>query len=694
MKNFILFSAACVAVIGAFLLGQSTNKNASLTAVTSSSTALTAETEHRNAIVSLVEPKSQVWSCAMHPHIQQDMSGQCPICGMELVQATSKMQHNHTANSTGNIQPATIELSPEAIALADIQTTQVERQYPEAIIKLVGKLGYDETRIKSLTARFPMRIDDLFVSFVGVPVKQGEHLAKIYSPQLRIAQNDLLSAYRLDKNSTLTHSAKEKLRLWGLLPEQINDIIKRGTAQDEFELKAPISGIVVQKNVNNGDYLKTGQSLFTIVDLQNLWLSLEAFESDLTWLRLGQSANFSVDAYPGEIFNGNITFINPEINSQTRTVAVRVNVPNTHKKLKPGMFAKALVHSKIALAGKVYAPELKGKWISPMHPEIIKNKPGKCDICGMDLVSIEELGYFSGDETENENKNKNAPLVIPASAILHTGKRAIVYIQTQQNPPTFEGREIILGPRAGELYIVNNGLQAGDKIVSNGAFKIDSALQIQAKPSMMNPVIKRSIKIADKHKHESNQEHFTKNNAESHSADNPKIHAHKKHVHKDRAHKDHAHQHGYSLTLEQLNTALPLYFNVQNHLANDELLKAKQQLQALSKIPMLPNKIKTTLQAMQDAQTINNVRLPHFESLSNAILEAVNEHNTKLSIPVYQMFCPMAYPDRGANWLQQTPHIKNPYFGSTMLKCGQNKALLTLPSATSIAPINTAKGAK
>ena len=605
-----------------------------------------------NATPPSVAPvQTQVWTCAMHPQIQQSTAGQCPICGMDLIPTQNPQATNDTplAKNNHSNDRHTLSLSENARALADIQTSPVERRFPEAKVRLVGKLDYDETLIKSLSARFPMRIDELYVSFVGVPVKQGQHLARIYSPELRSAQSELISATkRYDNNSTLVKSAKEKLRLWGLLPDQINAIIKRGTALDEFELKAPISGVVTQKNVNTGDYLQTGQSLFTIVDMHNLWLRLEAYESDLAWLRLGQAVSFTVEAYPGEVFEGKITFINPEIDRKTRTVSIRVNVPNEHQKLKPGMFSKAIVRSQIALAGKVYSPELMGKWISPMHPEIIKDTAGQCDICGMDLVPVEQLGYLA-------NIDHNAPLVVPASAVLRTGKRAVVYVQINASSgPAFEGREINLGPRAGDVFIVNSGLHEGERVVTHGAFKIDSALQIQAKPSMMNP---------SQHNHGHNHLHAAPQSS------NP--------LHVSPAKTSTGQLDAAALDAKTIQQLMPLYFALQTALATDDLPHAKQQLAAMQPISQTLPSLYQLIEKMQNSHTLDQIRLPHFETLSHYLLQGVNLHNQSFNYPIYQMYCPMAHPDRGANWLQKKPALQNPYFGEAMLKCGETKAQLT-----------------
>ena len=243
-------------------------------------------------------------------------------------------------------------------------------------------------------------------------------------------------------------------------------------------------------------YLDTGTMIYTVADLSKVWVKLDAYESDLVWVRYGQEVEITTEAYPGEIFKDKITFIDPILNEKTRTVKLRVNVDNTDGKLKPQMFVKAIVSSMVAAGGKVMAPEMAGKWICPMHPDVVKETSGSCDICGMDLVTTESLGYVKADTPQQ------AALVIPVSAALITGKRAVVYVQLPKTEkPTYEGREVMLGPRAGDYYIVESGLTEGELVVTKGNFKIDSALQIQAKPSMMNPQGEKAPSETSEHKH-------------------------------------------------------------------------------------------------------------------------------------------------------------------------------------------------
>lgn len=385
-----------------------------------------------------------------------------------------------------------ITLSDTAQKLASIQVMPVERKFVTAEISMFGKIDYDETKLAYITARVPGRLDRLYVDYTGISVRKGDHLVYLYSPELLTAQEELIQALKrvrtknndrkyVQKDSfSILEAVREKLRLWGLTESQIKQIEKKNKASDHITIYAPISGTVIHKNAMEGMYVNTGTQIYTIADLNRVWVKLEAYESDITWIRYGQKVEIRTETYPGERFEGRISFIDPILNQKTRTVAVRVNVENRDGRLKPGMFVRGIVYSRMSAGGKVVEPDMAGKWISPMHPEIIKDRPGKCDICGMPLVQAEMLGYAAAEP-------KNAPIVIPATVPLITGKRAVVYVRIPDNSTMFEGREVVLGPRAGNYYIVLKGLHEGELVVVNGNFKIDSAMQIEAKPSMMNP---------------------------------------------------------------------------------------------------------------------------------------------------------------------------------------------------------------
>ncbi len=439
--------------------------------------------EHRY-ISDSTQNRQQWWTCSMHPQIRQPRPGKCPICFMDLVPVDS-----------GEAGLREISFSKDALKLMEIQTTPVVRKFVEAEIRMVGKVDYDETRLKHITAWVPGRIDRLYVDFTGTQVIKGDHMVYLYSPELISAQAEFLQAAKsaqtiktsgseLIKRSVeaTLEAASEKLRLLGLTEEQIEKIKDTGQPTDHITINAPIGGIVIKKHVAEGTYIQTGTKIYTIADLSELWVTLDAYESDMMWIRYGQEVEFTTEAYPGEPFKGRISFISPTVDPRTRTIKVRLNVSNPDARLKPDMFVRAIVRSKIVSGDKVMAADMAGKWICPMHPSVVRQMAGKCDICQMNLVTTESLGYVKAELPGQ------APLVIPATVPLITGKRAVVYVQRRgAEKPTFEGREVVLGPRAGDYYLVESGLREGEIVVTNGSFKIDSALQIQAKPSMMNP---------------------------------------------------------------------------------------------------------------------------------------------------------------------------------------------------------------
>jgi Cu(I)/Ag(I) efflux system membrane fusion protein len=375
---------------------------------------------------------------------------------------------------TGSGHAHEVHLSAHARKLAEVETAAVERRFVETEVRLTGKVEYDETRMATVAARVAGRLDRLFVDYTGMPVRKGDHLVELYSPELLAAQQELLQAGDSD---SLREIARDKLLLYGLTPDQIAVLEETGTASDQLTLYSPFGGVVIEKNGVEGMYLQTGSPIYTIADLSSVWIILDAYESDLALLQYGQPVSISTETYPGETFTGTVIFIDPIIDESTRTANVRINMPNPEERLKPGMFVRATAQIKLAEQGVAETVDLSGKWICPMHPEELSDEPGLCALCQMERVDPASLGILP-------SASARPPLVIPASAALLTGKRAVVYLQTQEG--VYRPRKIELGRRAGDYYIVESGLDEGDVVVARGAFKIDSEVQIQAKPGMMS----------------------------------------------------------------------------------------------------------------------------------------------------------------------------------------------------------------
>jgi len=631
------------------------------------------------------EAQVRFWTCSMHPQVQSPTSGQCPICFMDLIPVTGSPDEG--------LDPRQLKLSPAAEKLAGIQTALAERKYVEAEIRMAGKVDFDETRLTHVTAWIPGRLERLYVDYTGIAVRKGDHMVDLYSPDLLTAQEELIQARRALKElpdsglRTIRQSAqetvgaaREKLRLWGLTEEQVAQIEQRGKPADRTTLYSPAGGIVVHKDAFEGMYVETGTRIYTIADLSRIWVKLDAYESDLAWLRYGQDVEIEAEAYPGEVFKGKVAFIDPVLDERTRTVKVRVNVPNEQSRLKPGLFVRGVVRSKIAAGGKVMDPALAGKWISPMHPEVVKDGPGACDVCGMPLVRAESLGYVSaGDPSERE-----APLVIPSSAPLITGKRAVVYVAVPDREGVYEGREVTLGSRAGDAYIVRDGLEEGEQVVVNGNFKIDSAIQILAGPSMMNPEGQVYLTGHQHHSSESHTSHDSQDSQESHSM-NSMDHSHSAVKESPKADVPEA----FLAELDRLHDS---YFAIQQALSQDNLEGAKEASEPLRKILQslpsegLSGEVKqvwekergSLLGAAEQINKADNMieAREAFFPFSQSLIAVTKQLGGSGKQPVLLFHCPMAFEWKGAYWLQNKEGVENPYFGSAMFRCGTQEAAL------------------
>ena len=257
--------------------------------------------------------QQQWWTCSMHPQIRQPKPGKCPICFMDLIPV---------AATEGQVGARQIVFSEDALKLMEVETTPVERKFVEAEVRMVGKVEYDESRVKEIAAWVPGRIDRLYVDFTGTLVRKGDHMVYLYSPQLLSAQAELLQAAKAMKENGATefmrHSsvatleaAREKLRLLGLQKEQIEEIEKTGKTTDHLTIYAPIGGIVIAKYANAGDYVETGTKIYTIADLSQVWVKLDAYESDMMWIRYGQEVELLLRRIRARHSEGTISFIDP-----------------------------------------------------------------------------------------------------------------------------------------------------------------------------------------------------------------------------------------------------------------------------------------------------------------------------------------------------------------------------------------------
>ena len=628
--------------------------------------------------------KIKHWSCAMHPQIHLPEKGKCPICFMDLMPV-------YEAAGGEDTDAPVMPLSKRARELAEIETAPVVYRPLSVSVRMVGKVDYDETRLSQVAAWVPGRIDRLYVDYVGMRVSKGEHLADLYSPDLRTAQEEFLIAHRaweaarkggdadaIANAQAMKTAVRKKLELWGILPAQVAALEASGRSDDHMTIFAPTGGTVIARDAFPGKYVQTGERLFTIADLRSVWVLLDAYEFDVQWLRYGQTVEFEADAYPGVAFQGRIVFIQPTLNEATRTVKVRLNVPNEDERLKPGLFVRARVDATLDAAGRVREPSLAGKWMCPMHPEIVGDGPAKCTICGMALVEASTLGY-ARPETPAQKA-----LSIPTTAALLTGTRAVVYVEhAGKDATTYEGRVVELGPRAGDYTIVRSGLAEGERVVTRGAFKIDASLQILAKPSMMKPA-EGSPAAKDPLRGE------TTNELRGGSPHPPREAAPPAHEHPAPAASAKEPAPAPPLTVfppaPSMQPVLAAYLDAADALAADDAVKAATALDALR----LAAKAVDAKAAPPDAQP-DLARLAAamagaagtatpkpigeqrnvLAALSGVVGQYLRRFGHGFNEPLFEIFCPMAFDNKGHAWFQRGRAVRNPYFGSLMLKCGE-----------------------
>ncbi len=464
------------------------------------------------------EEFAQIWTCSMHPQIRMPKPGNCPICGMKLVPAKA-------VSGDGSA----VVLSDAAQRIASIEVERVARHPLAHELRTVGRIEFAEPNVANLTARVTGRVERIYADYTGVDVAQGDHLVDIYSPELVVAQEEFLlgarslraesTAQRSGRDEARLDSARAKLLLLGVTAEQVDELAQTGRPRLVLTVHAPIGGTVVTKHVREQTYVETGDPLYDIADLSRVWLLADIYEFELPWVARGQEARVTLEALPGEAFEGVVAFVDPSVDETTRTIKVRINLDNQRRLLKPGMFAHVTIRAALGADGKRALSLLAGKFTCPMHPEIVADGDGMCPICGMALIREPGEHVASGVERSavvtftcpmHPEVVSDAPgkcpkcgmdlvrvepsdaagrgaelLAIPATSVLDSGARRIVWVERE--PGRYESAEVTLGPRAGDRYPVLAGLAEGDRVVVRGNFLLDSQSQIEGRPSLLFP---------------------------------------------------------------------------------------------------------------------------------------------------------------------------------------------------------------
>ena len=363
-----------------------------------------------------------IYTCSMHPQIRQNEMGVCPICEMDLI----PLEENSSSD------PLILEMTEAAVKLSNIQTTIIgQKGKSSKEISLSGKIQTDERTAVSQVAHLPGRIEKLYVTFTGEQVTKGQKVAEIYASELITAQQELIEALKYDKvNASLVTAARKKLQYWKIPNSLINKVEQSGRIQETFTLYAEATGVVSKRRVAVGDYVRQGETLFDMFDLNKLWVLFDAYEEDLAAISVGDRINFTTPAVPNRTFTTRILFIDPTINPKTRTASLRAEVTNNGSQLKPEMFVNGTLQTKTS-------------------------------------STIE--------------------LTVPKSAVMWTGTRSVVYVKIPNtNIPSFQFRTIEIGESIGDNYLVKSGLESGEEVVTNGTFTIDAAAQLNNQASMMN----------------------------------------------------------------------------------------------------------------------------------------------------------------------------------------------------------------
>ncbi|MCH7990484.1 MAG: efflux RND transporter periplasmic adaptor subunit, partial [Planctomycetes bacterium] len=478
---------------------------------------------------------------------------------------------------------------------------------------------------------------------------KGDPMVVLYSPELYVAQMEYLLSKKMSERQSkggitstftdlnLLESSREKLIELGMTEEQIKELDRTGRAPSRLKILAPIGGTVIEKLVTEGRYVKEGDPIYSIADLSVVWLILELFPDDAAQIRYGQRVEAEVQSLPGEIFSGRVAFVDPVVNEKTRTVGVRVEILNTDRRLRPGDYASATIQIPVTSDGIVYDAELAGKWISPRHPQIIRDQPGNCPLCGIELISTSELGYAQLSVSQRQ------AIVIPRNAVLMAGSNSVVYVETE--PGRFEIRPVTLGPLTEKTAVILHGIEAGENVATSGNFLIDSQMQLAGNPSLIDPTRAiQKMKTSAQEKIKSGPLEFDRIELQRLAGEPGTI-------------------------LDELYAA---YFSIQKSLAADKTPTESQVSAFVSTVNRLQHaegfsdQLRSLLTPIGDtAEQLHTsdlkVSREKFKPISHAVVRLASKvRGSKGGKPFIHFYCPMV-EGGGGDWLQARP-IGKPIF--------------------------------
>jgi Cu(I)/Ag(I) efflux system membrane fusion protein len=353
------------------------------------------------------------WTCAMHPEVRKDEPGNCPICGMSLIE-----EREGPAPAAAQAGSGVVEIDPRMAQNLGMRTAPATRGEFAHSFDAVGAVEVDERLIFAAESRAEGWIEQLSVRAVGEPVRKGQTLAGVYSPELYSAQEELLLAAR-SKDAGLIEASRQRLLLLGMYEQQVDAVLASGRAERRVRVVAPSAGVVLELNAREGQKVMPGMPIARIADLSRVWVTVEVPESLASWVKPQGRAEARLSALPGRGFEGRVDYVYPGLDTATRTVRARIVFANKDGALKPGMYANVAI-----LAGA-----------------------------------------------------QQDALQVPTEAVIRTGKRTVVIVAEGEG--RFRPTEVTLGPEHEGTIVILAGLEEGQQVVTSGQFLIDSEASLR-----------------------------------------------------------------------------------------------------------------------------------------------------------------------------------------------------------------------